>query len=159
MPIPMLPGLKATPTVVCWGSVRSAKRLLVGALAVDAFETPREFVWNDAALTPLPSTGETPWPEESLVLEAATVLVRSIAEAMRESPLLMIVREGTIESRAWNRLRPLIPCAALGESIRWQNAPPPSPSPAEDLLEKISPQGGVRILEQAVRLLRREGEL
>jgi hypothetical protein len=123
MPIPMLPGLKAAPSLASWGSCRKGERLLVGVLAADAFETPREFVWNDASMPP----GRA-WMEEAVALEAAGTLVRSVSEALKVDPIVLVVREGTLECRIWERLRPLIPCVAVTEglqsqTLRWLNAP------------------------------------
>jgi hypothetical protein len=125
-------------------------RLLVGALVADAFETPKEFVWNDAELAP-----EDGWA--GTTADATRALVRSVAECLQEEPILIIVQEGTACEGAWVRLRPLIPCASFGAGFAWVNSPPPQGSPAADLAEAVGKGQANRMFARVQQALSREG--
>jgi hypothetical protein len=151
MPIPVLPGLASAPCAVYWGSVRQATRLLVGALVADAFETPKELVWNDAILPP-----EDDWATAATTLDAVQALVRSIADCLREEPVLILVQDGSECEAAWRRLRPLVPCARWKTEITWIHAPAPPGSTAADLAETIGPSQAARMFFRLQQTLIRE---
>ena len=151
MPIPVLPGLTSAPCTVYWGSLRQSARLIVGALVADAFETPKEFVWNDATLPP-----EDDWAAAATTFDALQAVILSISECLNEEPVLILVQQGTACEAAWQRLRPLIPCASVGPEIDWMHAPPPPGSVAFDIAETIGSAQAGRMFDRLLQALSRE---